>query len=85
MPFVVSDFASYEFGARRLAVVREVEKMDHARLFLEDRLPAEVDNALEAERLVVLLPTMSDEDRVRLGKRDELELWKRWAERMGNS
>lgn len=80
MPFVVSDFASYEFGARRLAVVREVEQVNHPRLLLQDRLPAEVDDTLEAKRLVVLLPPMSDEDRVRLGKRDKLELWKQRAD-----
>ena len=48
MPFVVSDFASNELRTGRLAVVREVEKMDHARLLLQDRLPAEVDYALQA-------------------------------------
>ena len=74
MPFVVSDFASYQLGARRLAVVREVEEVDHTRLLAEDRRPTEVDNALQSERSVVLFPAVPEKYRVRVGERNELEL-----------
>ena len=72
--FVVCDFAFHEGCTRRFAIVREIEEVDHVGLLLLHGLPAEVNNALEAEGLMVLLPTMSDEDRVRLRKWDELEL-----------
>ena len=85
MPLVVRDLAFNKLLAGRLAIVREVEEVDHARLLLEDCRPARVDDALEPECGVVFLPPMPDENRVRLRERDELELWpQRASELDGN-
>ena len=72
---VLGDLAvAEEMLGTRLAVVGEVEHVQHVVFLLLDHLPAEVDNALQDESLVVLLPSVTDEDRVGLGKRLELEL-----------
>jgi hypothetical protein len=47
--------------------------MNHARLLLEDSLPAEVDDAFQAEDFVILFPPMANQDRVRLWERNELK------------
>ena len=47
--------------------------MEHIMFLLLNHLPAEVDDALEAEGLVVLLPSVADEDGVGLGEGFELE------------
>lgn len=79
MRLVVGDFAADELRAGRLAVVGEVEQVDHSRLLLLHGLPAKVDDALQPEGLVVLLPAVPDQNRVRLGERLELELCRRGA------
>ena len=57
-----------------LAVVREIEEVDHVVLLLENGLPVEVHDALETEHLMVLLPAVADEDRVCLGQWTRLEV-----------
>ena len=73
MELVVRDLCQ-ELGAGCLTVIRKVKQMNHARLLLQDGLPAEINNALETERLVVLFPSMANQDRVRLGQRLKLKL-----------
>lgn len=74
MEFVVSDLGE-ELRSGRLAIVREVEEMDHVRFLFQDCLPAEIDNALQAKYLVIFLPSMANKNRVGLGQGLELELW----------
>ena len=71
--FVIRDLTLHEGLARRLSIVREVKQMYHIRLLLLHRLPAEVNDALEAESLMVFFPTMSNKDGIRLRKWHELE------------
>ena len=71
---IIGDLSLHELRPGRLAVVRKVKEVNHTRLLLEDCLPAEIDNALKPEGLVILLPSMSDEDGVRLRQGNELEL-----------
>lgn len=49
-----------------LAIVREVEYVQHVLLLLLHHLPTEVDNILEAEGFVILLPSVTDQDGIRL-------------------
>ena len=49
--------------------------MDEIRFFILDSFPAEVDDRLEAQGFVILLPTISDQDRIRVRERDELEFY----------
>ena len=74
MKQVIGDLSFHELRPGRLAVIRKVKEVNHTRLLLKDCLPAEIDNALEPEGLVILLPSMSDEDGVRLRQGNELEL-----------
>jgi hypothetical protein len=60
-----------------LAVVRKIENMDHIVLLLPDHLPTVVNDRAQPERLVVLLPPVPDENRIRIWQRLELELYQR--------
>jgi hypothetical protein len=59
-----------------LTIVREIEEMDHVALLLLDHLPTKVDDGLEAKSFMVLFPSVTDQNRVGLWERDELELCK---------
>jgi hypothetical protein len=48
--------------------------MDKIRGVLLHCFPAEIDDRFEAQGLVILLPTISDQDRIRIQERIELEL-----------
>ena len=74
MILVICELPLQELIWQRFAVVREIEEMKQIRLFLLHRFPAEVDNVLEFEQLMVLFPTVPDKDRIGIGKRNELEL-----------
>ena len=50
------------------------QQMNEFRVFLLHRFPAEIDDRLEAQALVMLLPTISDQDGVRIREGSELEL-----------
>ena len=73
MKQVIGDLSFHELRPGRLAVIRKVKEVNLTRLLLKDCLPAEIDNALKPEGLVILLPSMSDEDGVRLRQGNELE------------
>ena len=73
MVLVIGDFALHEGCTRCFAVVREIEEVYHVRLLPQHGLPAEVNNALEAEGFMVLFPTMPDKNGVRLRKRFKLK------------
>ena len=59
-----------------LSVIREIENVKHVLLFLLDHLPAEVDDRLQTEGFVILLPAMSNKNGVSIGKWPILELYK---------
>jgi hypothetical protein len=56
------------------AVVGKVEHVEHVGLFLLDHLPAEVDDVLQSQSLMIFLPAVAYQDGIRLGKGVELEL-----------
>lgn len=74
MIFVVRELAFHEGFARRLSVIRKVEEVNHVGLLLLHCLPAEVNDAPEAEDFMVLLPTVSDKDRICFWERYQLKL-----------
>ena len=57
----------------RLAVVREVEDVKHVVFLLLDHLPAVVYDGLQPESFMVLFPTVTDENRVRVWERSILK------------
>ena len=58
-----------------LPVIWEIQDVEHVRLLLLDHLPAEINDALEPQGLVVLFPAVTNEYRVRLREGDKLELY----------
>lgn len=56
------------------AVIGKVKDMKHVVLLLLHHFPAEVYDRLESERLMILLPAVTDKDRIRLREWDELKL-----------
>lgn len=71
--FVIRDFALHQLWPRCLAIVRKIKQMNHVGLLSQYCFPAKVNNPPEPKRLMILLPTVSDEDRVCLGERVDLE------------
>lgn len=53
--------------------------MDEIRFLLLHRFPAEVHDGFETQGFMILLPTMSDQDGVRVRERNELELCSRYV------
>lgn len=56
--------------------------MDEIRFFLLYRFPAEIHDRPEAQGLVVLLPTIPNQDGIRVRERNELELCSRRCHRV---
>ena len=65
----------YDIIEQRLSVVGEIKDMKHVVLLLLNHLPAVVNETFQADGFVVLLPTISDQDGVRIWKRNELKLY----------
>ena len=57
----------------RLSIIGKVENVKHIILLLLHHLPAKVYDRLQSEGFVILLPAMSDKDRVSVGQRCILE------------
>ncbi len=74
MKHVIRNLALQKLLASRFPIIRKVQQMYQVRFLLLDRLPAKVHNVLEAEEFVVLFPSISYQNRVRIGQRNELEL-----------
>ena len=51
------------------------QQMDELRFSFCTVSQLKIDDRLEAQGLVILLPTISDQDRIRMGERNRLELW----------
>lgn len=74
MIFIVGQLIFQQLIPPCFAVVREIEEVDYVMFLLLDYLPAIIDNLVKSEGFMIGLPAGSYENRVRIWKRDELEL-----------
>ena len=77
MIFVVCYLPFKKLVSPRLAVVRKIKDMKHVMFLLQHSLPTGLDDAFQAQRLMVFLPAISDQNRVCLGERAVLKFCNR--------
>jgi hypothetical protein len=71
---VIRQFPEEKLIPRRFSVVWKIQHMQKVRFLFLNNLPAEINNILEPERLVIFLPAIANQDWIRIWQGNELKL-----------